>query len=155
MIKIRIRFDSGFNERKSFKMNRKKGLSIIVLVVFSLVIVSVFVTIGLTISRYSVGNNVNVDEENNLSSVVEKPLMDFSVCYERLENKGIIKIRDNSANIVMYTCLKVENGVTPNVGAADWSYNIQFEITEPGEYLVYGKDVNGTISDSVIINAEI
>lgn len=137
-------------------MNSKKGLSIIVLVVFSLVVMSVLVTIGLVISRCSINSsNVKVEENNNLSKVEEKPLMDFSVCYERLENKGIIKIKDNSANIVMYTCLKVENGVTPNVGAADWSYNIQFEITEPGEYLVYGKDVNGTISDSVIINAEI
>ena len=136
-------------------MNNKKGLSIIVLVVFSLVVVSVLLTIGLAVSRLSVIGNAKVEEKNNLSNVVEKPLMDFSACYEKLENKGLIKIKDNSANIVMYTCLKVEDGVTPNVGVAQWSYTIQFEITEPGEYLIYGKDVNGNISDSVIINAEI
>lgn len=148
--------DSEFNERKSFKMNRKKGLSIIVLVIFSLVILSVLVTIGLTIARFSINSRITkVEEKNNLNVIVEKPLMDFSACYERLENKGVIKITDKSANIVMYTCLKVENGVIPNVGVAVWSYNIQFDITEPGEYLVYGKDVNGNISDSVIINAEI
>lgn len=136
-------------------MNNKKGLSIIVLVVFSLVVVSVLLTIGLAVSRLSVIGNAKVEEKNNLSNVVEKPLMDFSACYEKLENKGKIKIKDNSANIVMYTCLKVEDGVTPNVGVAQWSYTIQFEITEPGEYLIYGKDVNGNVSDSVIINAEI
>lgn len=136
-------------------MNNKKGLSLIVLVVFSLVIMSVLVTIGLNISKLGAESAVRIEENNNLSSVEEKPLMDFSVCFEKLDDKGVIKIKDNSANIVMFTCLKVENGETPNVGAAKWSYNIQFDITEAGEYLVYGKDVNGNISDSVIINAEI
>lgn len=136
-------------------MNNKKGLSLIVLVVFSLVIMSVIVTIGLNISKLGAESAVRIEENNNLSSVEEKPLMDFSVCFEKLDDKGVIKIKDNSANIVMFTCLKVENGETPNVGAAKWSYNIQFDITEAGEYLVYGKDVNGNISDSVIINAEI
>lgn len=136
-------------------MNNKKGLSLIVLVVFSLVIMSVLVTIGLNISKLGAESAVRIEENNNLSSVEEKPLMDFSVCFEKLDDKGVIKIKDNSANIVMFTCLKVENGETPNVGAAKWSYTIQFDITEAGEYLVYGKDVNGNISDSVIINAEI
>lgn len=136
-------------------MNNKKGLSLIVLVVFSLVIMSVLVTIGLNISKLGAESALKIEENNNLSSVEEKPLMDFSVCFEKLDDKGVIKIKDNSANIVMFTCLKVENGETPNVGAAKWSYNIQFDITEAGEYLIYGKDVNGNISDSVIINAEI
>lgn len=136
-------------------MNNKKGLSLIVLVVFSLVIMSVLVTIGLNISKLGDESDIGVEENNNLSSVEEKPLMDFSVCLEKQDGKGIIRIKDNSANIVMFTCLKVENGETPNVGAAEWSYNIQFDITEAGEYLVYGKDVNGNISESVIINAEI
>lgn len=136
-------------------MNNKKGLSLIVLVVFSLVIMSVLVTIGLNISKLGAESAVRIEENNNLSSVEEKTLMDFSVCFEKLDEKGVIKIKDNSANIVMFTCLKVENGETPNVGAAKWSYNIQFDITEAGEYLIYGKDVNGNISDSVIINAEI
>lgn len=136
-------------------MNNKKGLSLIVLVVFSLVIMSVLVTIGLNVSKLSFQSAVRIEEKNSLSSVEEKPLMDFSVCFEKQEKKGIIKIKDNSADIVMFTCLKVENGETPNVGAAEWSYNIHYDITEAGEYLIYGKDVNGNISDSVIINAEI
>ena len=117
-------------------MKDKKGLSIIVLVVFSLVIVSVFVTIGIGIARIS------------------SRIMDFSVCYESGKDSGKIKIKDKSANIVMFTCLKVESGVTPNVGMATWEYTKEFDITAPGEYLVYGKDVNGNISDSVIINVE-
>ncbi len=133
-------------------MKDKKGLSIIVLVVFSLVIVSVFVTIGIGIARLS--NRNIVEEKNNLSSVTQKPIMDFSVCYENRENGGVIKIKDKSANIVMFTCLKVESGATPNVGTANWEYTKEFEITSSGEYLIYGKDVNGNISDSAIINVE-
>lgn len=133
-------------------MKDKKGLSIIVLVVFSLVIVSVFVTIGIGIARISSKNMV--EEKNNLSFVDQNLIMDFSVCYESGKDSGKIKIKDKSANIVMFTCLKVESGVTPNVGMATWEYTKEFDINAPGEYLVYGKDVNGNISDSVIINVE-
>lgn len=133
-------------------MKDKKGLSIIVLVVFSLVIVSVFVTIGIGISRLS--NKNAVEERNNLSNVMKKQIMDFSVCYENSDKGGKIKINDKSANIVMFTCLKVESGVTPNVGTAKWEYTKEFEINTPGEYLIYGKDVNGNISESTIINVE-
>ncbi len=140
-------------------MNNKRGLSLIVLVVFSLVIVSVIVTIGLRISK--IGSRATFEEQNYLSDVsnesnqTEKTYMNFSVWYERVGNKGIIKVNDELGSNVMYTCLKVENGVTPNVGVAQWSYDLQFEITEPGEYMIYGKDVNGNISDSVIIIVEI
>lgn len=133
-------------------MNSKKGLSLIVLVVFSLVIVSTIVTVGLQIFKLT---STKVEEGNNLIRTEEAPLMDFSACYKKTDNKAVIRITDNSANIVMFTLLKVENGVTPNVGAAEWSYNIQFEVTESGEYLVYGKDVNGNISDSVILSIEL
>lgn len=133
-------------------MNNKKGLSLVVLVVFSFVIVSTLVTVGLQIFKLT---STKVEEENGLKRITESPLMDFSVCYKKVDNKAVIRITDNSANIVMFTLLKVENGVTPNVGAAEWSYNIQFEVTESGEYLVYGKDVNGNISDSVVLSIEL
>lgn len=133
-------------------MNNKKGLSLVVLVVFSFVIVSTLVTVGLQIFKLT---STKVEEENGLKRITESPLMDFYVCYKKVDNKAVIRITDNSANIVMFTLLKVENGITPNVGAAEWSYNIQFEVTESGEYLVYGKDVNGNISDSVVLSIEL
>lgn len=143
------------------KGNSKKGLSIIVLVVFSIVIVMMAVTIGMNILNF-----VDVARKNKLDSVNEQnayynlPVndetkIDFSACYFVEEGVGVIKITDNSSNIVMFTCMKMYDEVTPNVSEAEWEYTNTFVVPDSGEYLIYAKDINGNVSDAVVVNVEI
>lgn len=140
-------------------MNSKRGLSLIVLVVFSFTIVAILVTAGVKIIQLT--NLVEVEEKNSLvnvnykSIVDEKSFADFSVYCEKIGDIGLVIIDSEYTGQVMYTCLEVEDGVVPNVGTASWSYDTQFEIRKSGQYLIYAKDQLGNISDSYIMYVEL
>lgn len=145
---------------KTNSVKEKKGLSIIVLVVFSLIILSVIITFSLMIMN-AAGyarinkNNSKIYEQNAMQKIEEQTVIDFSACYVIEEDFAIIKIQDNSSDIVMFTCIKVYDGQIPNVAEAEWEYTNTFIAPDDGEYLIYAKDVQGNISDAVVVNVEI
>jgi len=143
------------------KMYAKKGMSIIVTVVFSLIIVSVGIIMSMivqnTINKVKQKNipNNNVYEQNAMQNIEIPTVINFSASYIVEEDVAVIQIQDNSSNIVMFTCMKVYDGVTPNVSEADFEYSNMFVAPDSGEYLIYAKDVQGNISDAVVLNVEI
>lgn len=145
---------------KTNSVKEKKGLSIIVLVVFSLIILSVIITFSLMImnaadyARINKNNN-KIYEQNAMQNVVKPTVIDFSACYVVEEDIAVIKIQDNSSDIVMFTCMKVYDDKITNVAEAEWEYTNTFVAPDSGEYLIYAKDVQGNISDAVVVNVEI
>ena len=139
----------------------KKGMSIIVTVVFSLVIASVGIIMSMIIANVvDVAKKkdpayTEVYEQNALQNIESSTVIDFSASYIVEDNVAVIQIQDNSSNIVMFTCMKVYDGVTTNVADAEFEYSNIFVAPDSGEYLIYAKDVKGNISDAVVLNVEI
>ena len=139
----------------------KKGMSIIVTVVFALIIASVgiimsmIVTNVVDVAKQKAPAHIEVNEQNAMQDIELPTVIDFSASYIVEDDVAVIQIQDNSSNIVMFTCMKVYDGVTPNVADADFEYSNIFVAPDSGEYLIYAKDVKGNISDAVVLNVEI
>ena len=139
----------------------KKGMSIIVTVVFALIIacvgiiMSMIVTNVVDVAKQKAPAHIEVNEQNAMQDIELPTVIDFSASYIVEDDVAVIQIQDNSSNIVMFTCMKVYDGVTPNVADAEFEYSNIFVAPDSGEYLIYAKDVKGNISDAVVLNVEI
>ncbi|MBR5228168.1 MAG: hypothetical protein IKV94_06000 [Clostridia bacterium] len=136
--------------------NKRKGVSLIVVVVFSLVITAIITTIAMLFVNIVFRNESqdNKVEENYLVNLPKyEPKVDYSLNYTVKNNVATINIQDNSGDLVMFACMKVVNEIVPNVAEADWKYTNYFEVEE-GEYYIYSKDWNGNISNATIVNVE-
>lgn len=135
------------------RISNKSGVSTIVFATFVLVIIALGATAITTLKL----TKSDVQDENYMIRINDNQaiITDYSATYTVSDDVAILRINDNSNDNTRFACIKLQNGLTPNLDSAKWEYTDTFTLYESGEYFVYAKDSKGNVTDPLVLVVEI